>query len=224
MSLVYDLGFHNGDDTAFYLSLGFKVLAVDANPRLVKEGKDRFTKEIASGQLVLLNRIISDDFGFRNFYIHPTKSDWSGCIRELVESDGSKAETITVDTTRIADLYSACGVPGYMKVDIEGCELMVVRQVSKLSPKPRHISFECPGRDYVGIFSYLYVSGYTGYQLRNQLNNKQCPSGSFGDNLPMNKWLSCNGALERYIKYKDLKQLDRDELGLGWLDLHARIG
>jgi FkbM family methyltransferase len=221
MNLIYDLGFHNGDDTAFYLSKGFQVVAVEADPYWTKKGFERFPKEIGR-ELILFNRIVSDKIGTQEFYIHPTKRDWSSCFRRLTESDGSKAETITVDTIRIADLYNVYGIPEYMKVDIEGCELMVARQISQL-PKPRYISFECPARDYVGIFSYLYVSGYTGYQLRNQINNKQCPSGAFGNDLPTDKWLSCNEALEQYIKYKDLKRLDRDELGLGWLDLHARI-
>jgi len=33
--LVYDVGMNNGDDTAYYLSLGFRVIAIEANPELV---------------------------------------------------------------------------------------------------------------------------------------------------------------------------------------------
>jgi hypothetical protein len=75
----------------------------------------------------------------------------------------------------------------------------------------------------LGIFAWLYIAGYKRYQLRNQIHNASHTSGEFGERLPVDKWLTCDEAIERYIKYKDLKQIDRDELGLGWLDLHARL-
>ena len=33
--LIYDVGMHNGDDTAYYLHKGFRVIAIDANPAMV---------------------------------------------------------------------------------------------------------------------------------------------------------------------------------------------
>jgi hypothetical protein len=53
--LVYDVGMNNGDDTAYYLSLGFRTVAIEANPELVKYAKARFAREIASGRLIILN-------------------------------------------------------------------------------------------------------------------------------------------------------------------------
>jgi hypothetical protein len=52
--LVYDVGMNNGDDTAYYLSLGFRVVAIDANPELVEQAKSRFANEIASQRLIIL--------------------------------------------------------------------------------------------------------------------------------------------------------------------------
>ena len=34
--LIYDVGFHQGEDTAFYLKKGFLVVAFEAHPRLRK--------------------------------------------------------------------------------------------------------------------------------------------------------------------------------------------
>lgn len=223
MNLIYDLGFHNGDDTVFYLSKGYKVIAVEADSTWVLEGSLRFVNEILDKRLVLLHKAVAEYTGTIDFYVHPTKKDWNSCIKEVAESDGSVAMVVKVKTVTLTDLYLRYGLPDYMKVDIEGCELMVAKQVMEFHLKPQYVSFECPKKDYAGIFSYLYIAGYKSYQLRNQMNNTQCPSGLFGDCLPTDKWLSFNEALERYIKYKDLKRLDRDELGLGWLDLHARI-
>jgi hypothetical protein len=163
-------------------------------------------------------------------------------LQDRAESDGSKADVITVDSMSLGDLCSQYGVPRYVKVDVEGCDLMVAQQVSQMQEKPTYISFETSKRDYAGLFAYLYVAGYIGYQLVNQANNSsrgaperpgegytieyrfsQYSSGYFGKDLPRDKWLSYDEALVRYIKYKELKQIDNQELGLGWLDLHARM-
>jgi len=45
--LIYDVGMNNGDDSAYYLSLGFRVVAIEANPELVEQAKLRFAREIA---------------------------------------------------------------------------------------------------------------------------------------------------------------------------------
>ena len=37
--LIYDVGMHNGSDTAYYLHKGFRVLAIEANPVLAKQGR-----------------------------------------------------------------------------------------------------------------------------------------------------------------------------------------
>ena len=240
--LIFDFGFHNGDDTDFYLAKGFHVVAVEANASLVQRGAARFKKHIDSGRLVLLHKAISDVAGrMVNFYIHPEKADWSSCLQELAESDGSKAEIVSVETTGIDELCKIFGVPRYMKVDIEGCDLLVARQLCELREKPKFVSFETSKRDYAGLFAYLYVAEYTHFQLINQANNvarkapevagesdaidykfSQYSSGYSGEDLPQSKWLSYDEALVRYIKYKELKQIDNQELGLGWLDLHAR--
>jgi SAM-dependent methyltransferase len=52
--VVYDVGLYNGDDTAYYLFQGYKVVAIDANPLMIEEATSRFAKEIDDGRLTLL--------------------------------------------------------------------------------------------------------------------------------------------------------------------------
>ena len=35
--LIYDIGMNHGEDTAYYLSKGFRVIAIEANPGLTDE-------------------------------------------------------------------------------------------------------------------------------------------------------------------------------------------
>lgn len=241
-NLIFDLGFHNGDDSDFYLKKGFNVIALEANPELVNEGIKRFKNYIDKHNLILINKAISDKDGKQNFYINPNKNDWSSCDRKLAESDGSRSKVVPIETITLSVLFQGFGTPLYIKVDVEGCDLIVAKQLSSLENKPKYVSFEISKRDYAGIFSWLYVSGYRKFQLINQLNNPirkkekqqtsgegknidykftQFSSGFFGKDLPKNKWISFNEALTRYIKYKELKIIDNQELALGWLDLHA---
>lgn len=241
--LIFDLGFHNGDDTDFYLAKGFRVVAVEANPKLSEAGLRRFAMDIKSGRLTLLHKAVSEVSGKVDFFIHATKTEWSSCFLSMAESDGSASTRITVDSTNIHELFREYGVPHYMKVDIEGCDLLVSKHLCECEVKPRFVSFETSRSDYYGIFSYLYVSGYSKFQLVNQANHPKrvrqgtanegkdveyvfsvFSSGFFGNDLPQDKWLTFDEMLTRYIKYLELKKVDNVELGLGWLDVHARIG
>ena len=38
-NLIYDVGLHRGEDTDFYLKMGFGVVAVEANPELIAQCK-----------------------------------------------------------------------------------------------------------------------------------------------------------------------------------------
>jgi len=51
--LIFDIGANNGDDTAAYLTRGYNVVAVEANPSLCVELRARFQPELESGRLTL---------------------------------------------------------------------------------------------------------------------------------------------------------------------------
>lgn len=243
-NIIYDLGFHKGEDAEFYLAKGFNVIALEANPLLVKKGMVKFKNNIKNGQLILINKAVTDSKKEKiRFYIHPLKSDWGSCFVDLAESDGVKSQVVEVNTVNLDELFLQFGVPRYMKVDIEGYDLYVAKQLSISNKRPLYVSFEINKKDYAGIFSYLFVAGYKNFQLVNQANhpyravpkegregNKlisyrfgRYSSGYFGEDLPQDKWLSYDDALARYIKYRELKQLDNKELALGWIDLHAKL-
>jgi hypothetical protein len=53
-SLIFDIGCHEGQDSDFYLRKGFTVVAVEANPALCVQLKQRFSQEIEDGQFTLV--------------------------------------------------------------------------------------------------------------------------------------------------------------------------
>lgn len=46
--LIYDVGFHRGEDTAFYLKKSFRVVAFEAHPRLAENGRSVYRSGPAS--------------------------------------------------------------------------------------------------------------------------------------------------------------------------------
>ena len=85
--LAFDIGFFNGRDTLELLRSGHRVVALEANPELVAQGRDAFAGFIRSGQLRLVNELLSskDELvgATRPFYVHRTHPDWSSLVRRV---------------------------------------------------------------------------------------------------------------------------------------------
>src|SRR5436189_916375 len=68
--LIMDIGAHAGDDTRFYLDKGFAVVAVEANPVLVVELKERFSEDIEKGFLTIEPFAIGSRDESMRFFVH----------------------------------------------------------------------------------------------------------------------------------------------------------
>ena len=88
-NLIYDIGMNNGDDTTFYLSLGYRVIAVEAAPNLADKAAVRFKSFIEDNKLEILNIGISDIDGSMPFYINKHDSGWSSFNMDLGMRGGS---------------------------------------------------------------------------------------------------------------------------------------
>ena len=97
-NLIYDIGFHKGEDTDFYISLGYKVLAVEADPLLVDLGKEKFKKHIEDGNLKLLNYGISNKNGKDIFWVCKKNPHWNSFHKNLATKGNDEVEPIEVET------------------------------------------------------------------------------------------------------------------------------
>ena len=128
--LVYDVGMNNGDDTAYYLWRGFRVLAIEANPNLVPNAAMRFAREIRTGRLMILNVGIAAEENVLSFWICEPDSRLSSFDRRLASLDGScPHHEIRVPCRRFRSLLEQFGVPLYVKVDIQGSDALCVKNL-----------------------------------------------------------------------------------------------
>src|SRR4051794_19060733 len=97
-NLIYDVGMNNGEDTAYYLSLGYNVIAIDASPDLVTKAQSVFSNEINKNQLEILNIGIASEEGVLDFYLNKLDSVWNSFDINIAGRGGSGFETIKVKT------------------------------------------------------------------------------------------------------------------------------
>ena len=109
-NLIFDLGFHSGEDTDFDLKKGFSVVGIEANPHLVANAAVRFQDAITQGRLHLISGAIAPASAGEKvaFYANPNNSGW-GTIRP----DWSR-ETKCLDIRANASRYLAWTSPRYI--------------------------------------------------------------------------------------------------------------
>ena len=148
--IIFDIGANDGFKTDIFLRLGAKVIAVEP---------DESNLEILKGKF-LKNRLFPKPVTIENKAV----SDWCGRMPMLVEAPGSALNTLSpkwadslrhdetrfgqhfsfakkkmVETTTLESLMAQHGLPYYIKIDVEGHELNVLRGLKRPVP---YLSFE----------------------------------------------------------------------------------
>lgn len=211
--LVYDVGMHRGDDTAFYLSRGFRVVGVEANPTLVASLRERFAAEIRTGRLVIVPTAVGAHRGTVRFAAVDGGSVLSTAdpaYIERLERLSADFEMIDVAVTTLADVVARYGLPYFMKVDIEGMDHAAVATLESLDRRPARLSMEsvtagphAKVRGVVAELALLRRLGYRRFKLVDQArlsaldgafldqegepvvyHHAEWTSGPFGDEAP----------------------------------------
>lgn len=229
--LIYDVGMHQAEDTEFYLRKGFRVVAIEADPDLAIRSRTRLAEFIASGQLVIVEGAIIDMEAPENkdrkkiyFYKNDNMSvlgtvnaDWAERNRDLGSSSTGVIEVEVIDFARMIQLY---GMPHYMKIDIEGCDMICVNALRKFSKRPDYLSIESDKTSLTNIKQELTAFTELGYDRFMAVEQSGIPmtqsppvpategryvshsfeigsSGLFGSELG-GRWKSQNGVLNQY--------------------------
>lgn len=237
--LIFDVGAHRGEDTAYYLDCGFTVVAVEANPKLTAEINERFASEVESGRLTIVSAAVAAQSGYATLAVSDDVTIWSSLDPGFVSRNetlrGVTYRMVEVQTVRFADLLAEFGVPHYLKVDIEGSDMLCVRALHETDERPDYLSIEsrvsAAGPSIVPIideFAELWALGYRGFKFVNQaLFSGQVGSGPvasdvsgpFGEQTP-GRWLPIWPALARGAVIR----LEFNLLGFGGRWTEAPIG
>lgn len=234
--LIYDIGSSEGNDTAFYLDKGFRVVSVEADQRMYANICDRFSDAIASGKLFSYNAAAHFSAGQEiTFWQNTTDQGVSSLKKSGKEKYQSSQNSITVKTINWKALVAVHGVPYFAKLVIEGGEVDFLRGIHSGENLPKYFSAECKSET---VIDELNRIGYRKFKLVDQKtirdfkepsparegltvgrNNTDHGSGLFGKDLPEGRWLSYEEVVGCLRSVRCL--IDSGVYRPSWFDCHA---
>lgn len=173
-NLIIDVGVHTGEDTEFYLKKGFRVIGIEANPNIYNDTKQRLNSYIEIGQLILLNIAVSSQNQPVTFYVNLDRSFWSTTSLDFVQRNklfGTRSTEITVEGRRFEDILQDFGIPYYLKIDIEGADILCLQALQIFESKPQFLSIESTKtswNDLLAEFALLKKLGYRKFKAISQ--------------------------------------------------------
>lgn len=226
--LVFDVGMHYGEDCDFYLKKGFKVIGFEADPDLVNFCRNRYSEEIQKGELIIVEGAISPKFskesGIRTikFYKNLDNTTWGTVVDEWADRNeyfGSNIKTIEVPIVDFSECIEKYGIPYYLKIDIEGMDIVCLKTLLNFDLKPSYVSIESEKISFGKLIMELNLLKHLGYVEFKAIQQKgisqqkepnpskektyldyhflEGSSGLFGEDLPY-KWINYDQILNKY--------------------------
>ena len=220
--LIYDVGAHVGEDTDFYLRKGFRVVAIEAHPVLAEKLRQRFGSHLSDGSLVVIEAAIAETTGEISFFVNESSSVWGTIRPEWAERNAARSapsKLIKVRAIRFVELLEKYGAPYYLKIDIEGADLLCLEGLLQKPDRPEFVSIESEQKSWRALlheFEVLRRAGYSRFKIVDQtrIDRQKIPrlaaegrfveysfqprsTGLFGKELP-GKWLTAREAIRRY--------------------------
>jgi FkbM family methyltransferase len=226
--LIFDVGMHRGQDTAYYLAMDYRVIAFEANPDLVEECRSRFELAIEAGMLTIVEGAIADPGKSLVPFYKPLRNEPVDLTSMgSTDPDWLKSKVgrtpimeIGVPAIDLAACIARFGMPFYLKVDIEGADRLCLEALAVFDVSPRWLSLEAERRRFDLLCAELDLLERLGYDrfmavpqeiertaLRTESRSGEVvlysfdpwASGPFGDDLT-GEWLS-RDAVERIYRH-----------------------
>jgi FkbM family methyltransferase len=176
--LIFDVGMHQGEDTDFYLKKGFRVVAFEANPELAEYCRNRFANALERDRLTIVEGAIVDPAaapsGTVAFYKNLQLPIWGTVCADWVERNdslGTSSVRIEVPVVDFSQALLRYGMPHYLKIDIEGMDVVCLKALTEFDSQPDFISIESNKVEFSRVeeeFRILTSLGYDSFQAVQQ--------------------------------------------------------
>eukprot|EP00435_Cladocopium_sp_Y103_P038065 s1080_g10.t1 len=202
--LVIDIGMGLGADSRYYLSQGFRVVAVEANRKAIEVAMtiDWVQPLVLEGRLTFLHAAIAGvgQGGSRStifaFEERPEQSN----AQPWVEDFGGKAESVR--TVECADLLRVFGYAVYMKIDVESSTIDCLDSLAESQsegnrspvPLPKFLSMELEAASlFERFYENLQRMGYLFYKACRQYiySPAPCEQGRYSREVDVQNVVVC---------------------------------
>jgi FkbM family methyltransferase len=222
--LIFDIGYHRGEDSAYYLAKGYRVVAFEADPDLAEAGRRRFASEMEAGRFILVEGAVAPPGSVEVclFYRNLDRTTWGTLDADRARRNaayGKRSQPVSVRMVDLSKVIDEYGVPYYAKTDIEGADQVALDALLGRSVVPKYISWESDklsldtvaaeldllreaGFDRFQVVQQLFIPGHQAREstLAGTPLTYRFPdgaSGPFGEDLG-GDWLDRDQALARY--------------------------
>jgi FkbM family methyltransferase len=185
--VIIDLGANDGSNLSYYLERADKVFAIEANPVLCKRMERLFEQEIQIGRLLVVNAAIipanlnGEGLSEANkieFWVNKKNDEISSLLKPAVNP--LDYFNVHVPAITIKDFFSQHirkqDIIHYCKIDVEGIDELILRDMFSESIFPEYISAEAQN---INSFSRLISASH--YNSFNYRSASQMLKGSFPD-------------------------------------------
>jgi FkbM family methyltransferase len=217
---------HNGEDTAYYLAKGARVVAIEANPTLCEGVIQKFSLPISENRLTVLNLAVSEIDGEVEFFVN----DKNTLLSSITATQNEFRRSIRIEARRLSGLFREYGQPDFVKIDIEGIDHKIVRDLRVSGCIPSQFSVEAHSFDVVNEILKTDHSKFRmvhGGQVARRFRSHSIKtmsgrapfsfpnhsSGPFGEDLP-DPWMNAEAMVSNWLLRRSLH-------GPGWYDIHA---
>jgi FkbM family methyltransferase len=148
--LIYDIGANHGTKTDIFLRLGAKVVSVEPDETNQEVLRQKFHKlRITPKQVNIVGKAVSEKGGKTTLWIEKPGSAKNTLSSKWVEALGKDATRFgqplyfpdrkEVESITLERLIADYGIPFFIKIDVEGHELSVLKGMKRPVP---YLSFE----------------------------------------------------------------------------------
>lgn len=127
--LIFDIGANRGDKTHIFCQFSKKVISFEPEEQMYEILKNRFRKNKKVG---LRKLVISDKKGVVDFLSVKNKQAYSSIIKKSIlniDEDNLKIENKRKLSSTLNLQIKKNGRPDYIKIDCEGAELLIVKNL-----------------------------------------------------------------------------------------------
>ena len=218
--LLFDIGANRGDATVVGVALGYRVIAIEAAPKVFRELVSNF---VYTPQVVPLKMAVSNTNNEVIEFYEAQEDGLSTMNKDWLTAEGMpykdkpfravKATTITID--RLVELY---GEPDLIKVDVEGAEWAVFQGMTKSYGMLAFEWTDVTIEEHIKQLEYLRSLGYQEVAPQFIVDHLSTPDEWFDlESFDFTKWISDYAPLWVAGGWKKANLRPTSDVGMCWV-------